>query len=432
MPCRLRCALTCLAGALSGSICPAWAIRDADVRTIVAIEDEAGFLRTIQSDDGMHARLETAIRAYTPIDGEGPTIFLASAVHIGDEDFYRELQVFLDAQDVVLFESVGYEDDGTQVEGDALRAAVSEQRARWLCHMIREVGGDIDETGELLDRVDAGQRLFVQTALLDAWGRPFVFGSVDADGRSVAYVASLGADGMPGGTGVDADIVASPAYPPAPEAVEAFGDGLQQQLADALGLVFQLGAMRHDRVNWRNSDMSAQELVDRMGGGLIVDEDGSGSGSTGDPLFDLLQGRGFLGKAASFMVRLIGANPRMRVLTKAMLVDIVAQADEIIKAQGGELGRLMDILVHERNRVVIDDLRALVRGADVRTIGVIYGAGHLPGIEDALLDDMRYQRAGARWLKAIEVDLSESGLSPGEVRMLRSMMRRSLERQLGR
>ena len=430
MSCRLRL-LTCLASALMGVSCPAWAIRDVDARPIEAIEDDGGFLRTIQSDDGMRARLEAAIRAYVPIDGDGPTIFLASAVHIGDAEFYHELQTFLDAQDVVLFESVGYEDDGERVSGDALRAAISRRRARWLSHVIRELGGDIDGVDDLLARVDPDERVFVESALRDAWGRPFALGAVDANGRTIGYVASLGADGKVGGDGVDADIITSPAYPPAPEEVSAFGEGIQQQLADALGLVFQLGAMRHDRPNWHNSDMSAQELVDRMGGGLVVGDDG-GSGSTGDPLFDLLQGRGFLGKAASFMVRMVGANPRMRALTKAMLVDIVAQADEIIKAQGGELGRLMDILVHERNRVVIEDLREYIANPDVRTIGVIYGAGHLPGIEEALLGEMKYQRAGARWLRAIEVDLSEAGLSPVEVRMLRSMMRRSLERQLRR
>lgn len=55
---------------------------------------------------GKHT-LEIAVRDYTPLSGEGPTVRLVGAVHIGDKAYYEALQSRLDASDLVLFEGVG-------------------------------------------------------------------------------------------------------------------------------------------------------------------------------------------------------------------------------------------------------------------------------------------------------------------------------------
>ncbi len=390
------------------------------------------FLRTVEENDGLTARLEAAIRAYRPIEGDGPTIFLASAVHIGEESFYRQLQSFLDAQDLVLFESVGWEGEETDLSDDEIRAQITQKRARFLGTVI---DGQTEREGripvslaEVADGVPDDLRALVEGSLIDAWGNPFVVGRIEHEGHGIAHVTSLGADGKIGGEGLDADIITSPNFREPDAPIEAMGEGIQQQLADALDLVFQLGAMRHDGANWRNSDMSMEQLIERLGGRQVDGEEGGG-----DPLFDLLAGRGFLSKVAGVMLKFVGASPRIRELTKAMLVDVVAQADEIIRAQGGRMGEMLDVLVHERNKVVIADLQAiLAEEPDVRSIAVIYGAGHLPGIEEAILGPMKYQRAGARWLTAIEVDLGSVGISPGEAKMLRALFQTNIQSQLGR
>ena len=399
----------------------------------VALQPEPeGFLRTIEEDNGLRTRLEAAIRAYRPSEGNGPTIFLASAVHIGEESFYRDLQSFLDAQDLVLFESVGWEGEPSTLSEQEIKAVVTEQRARYLGTVIdeqtRRDGVIPASLGELGESLSEDRLAMIEGLFLDAWGNPFVVGLIDHQGQGVAHVTSLGADGEVGGVGVDADIITSPLFAPSPPPIEEMGEGIQQQLADALDLVFQLGAMSHEGPNWRNSDMSVDQLIESLGG----QPGGDGEGG-GDPLFDLLAGRGFLAKVAGVMLKFVGASPRIRELTKAMLVDVVAQADEILKAQGGPIGEMMDVLVHDRNKVVIADIEAILANEpDVRSIAVIYGAGHLPGIEEAILGQMKYQRAGARWLSAIEVDLGAVGISPGEARMLRSLLRSNIERQLGR
>ena len=52
------------------------------------------------------AAFETSAVAYQRADGTGPTIWLVGAVHIGDAKYYERLEQFLDAKDLVLFESV--------------------------------------------------------------------------------------------------------------------------------------------------------------------------------------------------------------------------------------------------------------------------------------------------------------------------------------
>lgn len=55
---------------------------------------------------GRHA-LEVAVRDYTPLSGQGPTVRLVGAIHIAERAYYQAVQSRLDACDLVLFEGVG-------------------------------------------------------------------------------------------------------------------------------------------------------------------------------------------------------------------------------------------------------------------------------------------------------------------------------------
>lgn len=59
---------------------------------------------------GTHT-LEIAVRDYVPLSGQGPTVRLVGAVHIGSKAYYEALQARLDASDLVLFEGVGKNPD---------------------------------------------------------------------------------------------------------------------------------------------------------------------------------------------------------------------------------------------------------------------------------------------------------------------------------
>ena len=63
----------------------------------------SGFVRTIDRTDGI-AVSQTAARRLTALGK--PDIWLVGAAHIGLKQYYRDIQLLLDTQDVVLFEGV--------------------------------------------------------------------------------------------------------------------------------------------------------------------------------------------------------------------------------------------------------------------------------------------------------------------------------------
>ena len=69
-------------------------------------QEVAPYTRVVESADGSSVSLEMAVREFAPGKDGQPRVFLAGAVHIGDQSFYEKLQAFLDQKDLVLFEGV--------------------------------------------------------------------------------------------------------------------------------------------------------------------------------------------------------------------------------------------------------------------------------------------------------------------------------------
>lgn len=396
-----------------------------------AIAQEAEpFMRVVDSDDGMQSALETAIRTYRPRAGNGPVVHLVAAIHIGDAGFYHTLQAILDAQDLVLFEGVGaHGEGGVDPSRDVVRASVTRARAEYLASILARTGDDADALPASLDDLvqnDESRAALLESLRHDAWDRPFTLGSVEgADGRTTVYIASLGADGKPGGEGLDADIVVSPSFLPDPPTPGPRGQGIQQQLADALGLTFQLSGMNSDPPNWRNSDMSVEQVMQRM--------EEIGVEGEGEMLFSVLAGEGILGKLAGFALKLVGSSPVLRETVKMMLIDTLARADELMAIQPGAMAKLMIVILEDRNAVVLEDVRSVIENEpDVQTLAVIYGAGHLASLERSLIDEFGYEPVGTIWVAAMRADLGVLGVSPSRARMLRDLVRSSIDAQLRR
>jgi len=60
----------------------------------------------IANPDTNVVQLQIALRKFVPIQNTGPTIWLASVMHVGELAYYQALQHFLDAQTVVLYEGI--------------------------------------------------------------------------------------------------------------------------------------------------------------------------------------------------------------------------------------------------------------------------------------------------------------------------------------
>jgi len=273
--------------------------------------------------------------------------------------------------------------------------------------------------------------MLIEGAAIDAWGNALVYTVSDLPERF--EVLSLGADGEDGGDGFDRDLKFTD-QKKLSDAEKGEGEGLQTQLADAFGLVFQLDAMDHSKPNWRNSDMTIDEVVEKLSGGkpgVPSDGDKGGGGTPADELFSLLDGSSFSAKAAGFLLKLIGSSKTMSTLGKVMLIELLSNADAILAAQPGPLGDMMDVLIIERNKVVVDDLRSILENEqDVENVGIIYGAGHLKDLEYRLGEHLGYEFVSDEWVTAIEVDVEDTGMSPDQVRQMRSMMTKALQAQL--
>jgi hypothetical protein len=383
------------------------------------------FMRVTERNDGDQLTLEIAARRYVPA-GDGPVVDLVGVVHVGDQAYYDRLQEFMDTHDLVLYEGVkpaGTTSDLASAD-DAAKAKVTKSRQRLLAIMserYRRAQGRYPETvAQLVQHTPGAAARIAASAEQDGWGRNQRF-TVAPNGRSVE-ILSLGADGEPGGEGAAADIRFSEQKPLSREERQGGGEGIQAQLAEALGLKFQLAAMEYTKPHWRNSDMTVDQIQARLG-----EENASA-----EFLFSLLDGRSMAGRLVGMMLNFIKTNPALSLSVKVMLLETMANADETLGAGRGpaNMAAFMKVIIEDRNEEVLKDFqRVLSDEPGVKSVALFYGAGHLPHFEQRLVNDFGYTAHSDLWFEAIDVDLTTQPGAKAQARQMRAMVRQSIEQQ---
>lgn len=418
-----------------------------------AAAQDSPFVRVSQPDD-QTSRLELAVRTLVPEKG-GPVVRLVGAVHIADPSFYHDLQAWLDMHDLVLYEGVGGGFEPNPENADAMATITTDRHLRFIGALAEQInvntGRYPTSTSQIASMHEGATRQLVDSAFQDGWGNPIRLEAGDAGFDATSF----GADARPGGEGDDADRRLSqvPAFEGAKPAAEEI-KGLQRDLADALGLVFQLDGIDYSHPHWRNSDLSVEQIRAALAGEPIPPKrqtlrpagepasapppaersgDRTDAEKAADMLFGALSGDSFLAKAMGFLVKMMGSSAQGRAMIKIVLSDTLCNADAILEAQPGALGELMTVLTVDRNKQVVTDLRDVVDNEpDVRSVAVFYGAGHFPDLERRICDELNYRYESTTWIPAITVDLTESGLSPEQVQSFRTMMKKTIEQQLKR
>ena len=75
--------------------------------TLILADDETQFLRVVEDDQDHPLALQVAITKYAPrTGGAGIRIDLVSAIHIGDSEYYKELNDRFRIYDALLYELV--------------------------------------------------------------------------------------------------------------------------------------------------------------------------------------------------------------------------------------------------------------------------------------------------------------------------------------
>src|SRR6185436_16469319 len=154
------------------------------------------------------------------------------------------------------------------------------------------------------------------------------------------------------------------------------------------------------------------------------------SNSSFQALLSAMDGRSALGVLLKGIMQFIGNSPKLQAMTKITLIETLGAMKgdpSRMKGMPEEMKQLMDVLIRERNKTVLEDLRfELKRASRGASIAVFYGAGHLNDLETRLRKELNYRPAGETWLPAFSVNAARAGISNFEMNFLRSMIRSQL------
>ncbi len=265
---------------------------------------------------------QTAIRRFTPLHGNGPSVYLVAAIHIGEKSYYKQLQQFLDKQGVVLYEGVR----------PSRRAATTKS---------------------------------VRAARLHT---------------------------------------SSVAEPPV---------GIQKKLSDALNLQFQRDGIRYDRSQFRNSDLDWDTM------NALATKAGPDTQKRLAELKNSVSGGPNVTRTGQIVDKVLtvsASTPFVAAILRRLLVTALCDSDKIRALAGlkqeqngpsNSAKKLDSILLDERNKVVLADLKSLLKPSKrtpkpLQSIAIFYGAAHMKDIEQHLISDLGYRPAEAQWLTAIQ------------------------------
>src|SRR5262249_724580 len=166
-----------------------------------------------------------------------------------------------------------------------------------------------------------------------------------------------------------------------------------------------------------NSDLSVAEIqalmqpggaasFARPGAKTAAEEDESNSAF--QDLLKAMDGSSSLGIVLKGVMQLICASPQMPARTQLALTEtlgVLGADPSRLKGLPPDMQKLMEVLIRERNKVVIEDLsRELKRARPGTSFAVFYGAGHLPDLEMRFRKDLKLRPAEDRWLPAFSVN----------------------------
>ncbi|MDZ4754457.1 MAG: hypothetical protein SGJ11_08165 [Phycisphaerae bacterium] len=380
------------------------------------------YVRASEAPDGSVA-LEVCSRRFVPASGTGPAVHLVAAVHIADRQFYEAMQTRLDRSDVVLFEGVKPAGAGAFAAGldDAAKVTATRRRMQFLQLVIahhREERSELPADLHAMTAEDAARyRSVIESSLTDAWDRPFEY-SIEAapapeDGVSPGEFARLRSAGADIASADDDIVVDGPPALKRKPSAKAAGGNIQAQLAKMLDVTFQLDEIDSSKPRWRNSDMTIDEVRERL------EQAGPGAAA----ILAILDGSSLQVKLAAILIGFISQSKSMSGIVKLAVVDMLAHSADALADHmpGGKA--TVKVLIDDRNAVVLADLEHIVANEPaVKDIAIFYGAGHMKAFEESLVAS-GYTPTESDWTAAMRADPKDAGLSPAQTKSMRSMLR---------
>ena len=376
----------------------------ADAQT--STEDE--FAKVVEDPKAGTAVLQLASRRFVRPGQAGPVVTTYSMMHIADRSFFEKRQEQLDTNDVVLFERANPPGTGRRAyslhkDDDAIWCvATTKLRLQTLGRLAKAFENRENRNPSSIKDLQTMELGFAALADLavDAWGNEFQF-DVTTDSLEIV---SLGADKAPGGEGENADIVLSQQ-----EGTPAGDFDKQLQLrsviirrtTELLDLTFQGDGMVEEKPHWRSSDLSTDQVKERLEAQGVSAEIAFGT-ETWLPMQIM---EPFLG--------LIQRMPNVKNTGKRLFIEMMAKMTRIPIHTSNVTGR-EQVIICDRNQVVLDDLHGIIESEpNVKSVGIIYGGAHMPDLE-ARLRKLGYQQESMEWTDTITARLPKTVLEKAQ------------------
>ncbi len=222
-----------------------------------------------------------------------------------------------------------------------------------------------------------------------------------------------------------------------PDAPAADPASLQSIMAESLGLVFQLEAIDYSGDHFRNSDLSVQQIQRLMSGdrsaapasprGKAARSPRAEGSQEFDKLLQMMDGSSVMGGVLNLGLKIIGSSPKLQALTRLVMIETLGQLRGDITQMKGlppEMKDLITILIQERNKAALADLKSLLRQKPApASVSIFYGAGHMDDLERRLRQDYKYACREEQWFTAFAVNTRQSGLSAIEQDMIHTLVK---------
>jgi hypothetical protein len=319
----------------------------------------------IADSDTNFIQLQLAARKFVPANHRGPAIWLVGAMHLGEPGYYRDLQKFLDAQTVVLYEGINTDTHPRHVPSasDSSPSPPSGERAG--VRGRATIGRSATPT-----QPATNASFSMQSALANALGLVFQLDAIDYDRTnflnsdlSVTEIQQLMA----------ANAGTAPTRPGQPASGNATFDSLLQVMD---GTSF-LGSLVKVGIEFIGASPKLQALTK----------------------LSLIEAVGELKGDFSTM-----------------------------RGMPPELSQLVRVLIQARNQHVIGDLKTELKSLPRSgSIAIFYGAGHLEDMQQRVTGELHYQPTENVWFTAFSVNFQKANLSPAEVRFTRSLVKSQME-----
>ncbi|MFO0014794.1 MAG: tetratricopeptide repeat protein [Planctomycetota bacterium] len=363
---------------------------------------EEGFAKVVEDPEAGTVVLQVASRRFERPGQAGPVVTTYSMLHIADRSFFEKRQAQLDTHDVVLFERANPPGTGRRAyslhkDDDAIWCVSTTKLRLQTLGRLAKAFENREKRNPLsikdLQTLELGFAPLTDLAV-DAWGNEFQF-HVTTDALEIV---SLGADKAPGGEGENADLLLS--QQEVTPAVD-FDKQLQRrsviirQTAELLGLAFQGDAMVHEKAHWRSSDLSIDQVRERLEAQGVSPEIAFGT----DAWLPMQIMEPFLG--------LIQRIPNIKNTGKRLFIEMMAKITLTPIHTSNATGQVQ-VIIYDRNQVVLDDLQGIIEWEpNVKSVGIIYGGSHMPDLE-ARLRKLGYQQESLEWTDSITASLPKT------------------------